>query len=193
MRAVRPVFVGDRLDTDIEGANNVDIDSFPGLHTGAPAATRSCLASTAIGHDLRPPPAAAWQFGSKTWSTAAPPREPWRPGRGQWLWAGSVVLDALWAIVQLTWRSPNWTAPPRWLRWTRCREQVARSTSDGPPITGEPLIDAVLADLGAPNNNLSRRAVRAGSGRREALAMLPVIQEVAQSPSSRAPPMMVGQ
>lgn len=57
MRAVRPVFVGDRLDTDIEGANNVDIDSFL-VFTGAHG--KRDLASaipqqrpTAIGHDLR--------------------------------------------------------------------------------------------------------------------------------------------
>ncbi len=57
MRAVRPVFVGDRLDTDIEGANNVDIDSFlvfTGAHGKWELATRDpSAASHRDRHDLR--------------------------------------------------------------------------------------------------------------------------------------------
>lgn len=53
----RPIFVGDRIDTDVEGANNVNMDSFfvfTGVHgkhdlASAPAIRRP----TAIGDDLR--------------------------------------------------------------------------------------------------------------------------------------------
>lgn len=57
-------FVGDRLDTDIEGANNVDIDSFL-VFTGARGKRTRASAipqqrPTAIGHrPSRPPPAVA--------------------------------------------------------------------------------------------------------------------------------------
>lgn len=59
----------------------------------------------------------------------------------------------------------------------------ARSTSDGPPITGEPLIDAVLADLeGAEQQPVAEQLswLRAAH---EALAhVLESSREVAQSP-----------
>ena len=115
MGAVRPVFVGDRLDTDIEGANNVDIDSFL-VFTGAHG--KWDLASaipqqrpTAIGHDLRgllrPRREAVWQQETVVCRGATA-----RAVADQVVVTGplgelSEQLDALWAIVQLTWRSPE--------------------------------------------------------------------------------------
>jgi len=56
LETARPIFVGDRLDTDIEGANNVDMDSlfvFTGSHGKADLASASeRLRPSAIGYDL---------------------------------------------------------------------------------------------------------------------------------------------
>ena len=112
MQARRPVFVGDRLDTDIEGAHNVGIDSFM-VFTGAHGKTDLVNAipqqhPTAIGWNLR--------------GLLAPRREAsWHDdevlcrGARAYVYGGVVrldgplitvdeQLDALWAIVQLTWR-----------------------------------------------------------------------------------------
>lgn len=112
MQASRPVFVGDRLDTDIEGAHNVGIDSFL-VFTGAHGKKDLVSASprqrpTAIGWNvegLLEPRRECSQGGGAVVCGAA---RAWT--------SGSVVqidgpltsvteqLDALWAIVQLTWR-----------------------------------------------------------------------------------------
>ena len=115
MGAVRPVFVGDRLDTDIEGANNVDIDSFL-VFTGAHG--KWDLASaipqqrpTAIGHDLRgllrPRREAVWQQETVVCRGATARAVADRVVVSGPLGELSEQLDALWAIVQLTWRSPE--------------------------------------------------------------------------------------
>lgn len=110
--AARPVFVGDRLDTDIEGANNVDIDSFLVL-TGAHGKWELATAvpqqrPTALGYDLRdllkPRRTASWQGDVITCGSAevaaidgvVQVKGPCADRDQQ--------MDALWAIVQLTWR-----------------------------------------------------------------------------------------
>lgn len=115
LAAQRPVFVGDRLDTDIEGANNVDIDSllvFTGAHgkrelVSAIPAQRP----TAIGYDLRdmllPRRVAEVSQGRASCGQAvAEVRD------GEVTLTGPLdgvqsQLDALWAISQLTWLDPE--------------------------------------------------------------------------------------
>lgn len=115
MNSARPVFVGDRLDTDIEGANNVGMDSilvFTGAHgkydlAGAIPEQRP----TAIGYDLRsllaPERTAAWQGDKAVCGQASATL-----AQGQVQLSGPLSsvdeqLDALWALVQLTWRDPQ--------------------------------------------------------------------------------------
>lgn len=115
MQTRRPVFVGDRLDTDIEGANNVGIDSFL-VFTGAHGKWELASAvpeqrPTAIGHDLRgllkPRREAVWKGETvHCRGVVADAVE------GQVRVSGPLEelreqLDALWAIVQLTWRHPE--------------------------------------------------------------------------------------
>lgn len=112
MKVTSPVFVGDRLDTDIEGAHNVDIDSFfvfTGAHgkkdlAGAIPQQRP----TAIGWDisglLAPRrQASTLEDGSVTCGNARAEIS----GRAVQITASLTSvdeqLDALWAIVQLTW------------------------------------------------------------------------------------------
>lgn len=108
-----PIFVGDRLDTDIEGANNVSMASlmvFTGAHgkaelVSAPAQQRP----TTIGHSV-----AALL---KPMRTATQTAGGWASGD---TWAGVVAgevalrgvqpnlesqLDALWALAQLAWEN----------------------------------------------------------------------------------------
>lgn len=115
MQAATPVFVGDRLDTDIEGARNVGIDSFL-VFTGAHGKKDLAAAvpeqrPTAIGWNvaglLEPRREASWQDDAVVCGSARA------------VASGSVVqlegplnsvaeqLDALWAIVQLTWRDDS--------------------------------------------------------------------------------------
>lgn len=115
MAADRPVFVGDRLDTDIEGANNVEIDSFL-VFTGAHGKWELATAvpkqrPTAIGHDLRgllrPRREAVWSGGRVVCRAATARAVAGRIEVSAPLEDLSQQLDALWAIVQLTWRSPE--------------------------------------------------------------------------------------
>lgn len=115
LSAVRPIFVGDRLDTDIAGANAIGIDSllvFTGAHgpaelLDAPEDSRP----THIGLDLR--------------ALLAPVRTvTWTGGRCRvgdmtaWAEAGRAclssvpdtpadTLDALWALCQVVWTTPG--------------------------------------------------------------------------------------
>ncbi|MGI5950998.1 MAG: HAD-IIA family hydrolase [Brooklawnia sp.] len=107
-----PVFIGDRLDTDIEGANSVDMDSlmvFTGAHgkydvSSAIPAQRP----TAIGFDLRSllePQRSATIEGDRVVCRHANAQQV----NGRVRIEGPVnsveeQLDALWAITQLTWR-----------------------------------------------------------------------------------------
>lgn len=115
LAALRPVFVGDRLDTDIEGANNVGIDSFL-VSTGAHF-KRELVAAipqqrpTAIGYDLRDlmVPRRIAQLTDDQASCGAAVVS---VRDGELTLTGPVddiasQLDALWAISQLTWRDPD--------------------------------------------------------------------------------------
>ncbi|GAA2178789.1 HAD hydrolase-like protein [Brooklawnia cerclae] len=110
--AEHPVFVGDRLDTDIAGAHNVGIDSFL-VFTGAHG-KRELVAAvpqqrpTAIGHDLRglvrPKREATWDGAIVRCQDAVA-----TASSGQVHVEGPLddvdqQLDALWAVVQHTWR-----------------------------------------------------------------------------------------
>lgn len=114
MAARRPVFVGDRLDTDVEGANNVQIDSFlvfTGVHGKYDlVAAIPKQRPTAIGYDLRDllkPARMARAIGDRVRCGRA---EAWQQN-GQICCAGPLTnvdeqLDALWAICQLSWQRP---------------------------------------------------------------------------------------
>lgn len=115
MAATRPIFVGDRLDTDIEGANNVEIDSFL-VFTGAHGKWELARAipkqrPTAIGHDLRgllrPRREAVWNGDEVTCRGATARVVAGRIEVSAPLADLSQQLDALWAIVHLTWHSPE--------------------------------------------------------------------------------------
>ena len=115
LHSSRPVFVGDRLDTDILGANRVGIDSlfvFTGAH-----GKRDLLEA---GEDLRP----TW-IGADVPSLLQPPRvAEWDAeecrvgGQRAFLDDGRVRLadvpsdeadqyDAVWAVLQVAWRHPD--------------------------------------------------------------------------------------
>ena len=107
----KPIFVGDRLDTDIEGANNVEMDSlfvFTGSHGKADlASAEPGLRPTAIGYDLsallEPKRAASVADGVARCGAVSV-----RCADGQLIIDGDVVscadqLDALWAGLQLIW------------------------------------------------------------------------------------------
>lgn len=115
LHSERPVFVGDRLDTDIEGAYNVDMDSlfvFTGAHgmrdlfaAGVPARP------THVGHDVRAllRPARRAELGEESCScgTAVAAVHDGRivlSGVGDGLEA---QLDALWAALTLAWRDAD--------------------------------------------------------------------------------------
>lgn len=113
--AVRPIFVGDRLDTDIEGANAAGMDSllvFSGAHGKFDLVTASSDAQpSCIGADVR--------------ALLEPARVATvTPGRAECAGQVAVVrgsrmeleqvpsgvsqqLDALWAIAQLAWLDPS--------------------------------------------------------------------------------------
>lgn len=110
-----PVFVGDRLDTDIEGANNVGIDSFL-VFTGAHGKWELAHAEpkqrpTAIGHDLRgllkPRREATWEGDAVRCRDATAEAVAGQVRVDGPLGELREQLDALWAIVQLTWRDPD--------------------------------------------------------------------------------------
>jgi len=118
--AARPIFVGDRLDTDIEGAVNAGMDSllvFSGAHgkddlVHAPTHAHP----TYIGHDvgalLEPPRVATVA------SERADCREQVavvRSGHVELTTTPhdlSHQLDALWAVTQLAWADPSLDAGP---------------------------------------------------------------------------------
>ena len=115
LSAERPIFVGDRLDTDIEGAHNVDMDSlfvFTGAH-----GVRDLLAAdapwrpTRIGYDIRAllepvRSAEVVEDSARCGSAVATVVD----GK---LWVDGVgtdrrgQLDALWAALQLAWRAAD--------------------------------------------------------------------------------------
>lgn len=113
--AERPIFVGDRIDTDIVGANNAGLDSlmvFTGAHGKAELLTAGDgERPTHIGADVRALLAPArWVERSDGAATCGG----WR-ARAE---AGEVRLDAvpgtedaqfdaLWAIAQLVWAEPG--------------------------------------------------------------------------------------
>ncbi len=109
--AANPVFVGDRIDTDIMGAHAVGIASFL-VFTGAHGRRELCAAPangrpTAIGYNvgsLLEPVRAATMTGS----TARCRGVEARAVEGRVELSGSITtrdqqLDALWAIAQLAW------------------------------------------------------------------------------------------
>ncbi|MGJ6978908.1 HAD-IIA family hydrolase [Aestuariimicrobium soli] len=113
--AHRPIFVGDRLDTDIEGANAGGIDSlfvFTGAHGKADlAAADERHRPTHLGHDLRalleaPRPLT----GSDESVTCGRATALLVDGRVRLDAPGSTLdeqLDALWATLSLVWRGAD--------------------------------------------------------------------------------------
>lgn len=107
----KAIFVGDRVDTDIEGANNVDMESlfvFTGTHKMADlVAAPPVQRPTAIGWDLRALLAPARQLVKAPGKVSC--------GEASAVVDGQVVrlesvgagreaqLDALWAILDLAW------------------------------------------------------------------------------------------
>lgn len=111
----KAIFVGDRLDTDIEGANNVGMDSLF-VFTGAHGA-RDLLSATpnqrpsAIGWDLRALMAPARklrvQEGSFSCGQACAIAD---DGVAKFSSVGKAreeQLDALWALAHLVWQDPE--------------------------------------------------------------------------------------
>lgn len=110
--AKRPIFVGDRTDTDILGANNVGMDSlfvFTGAHGKADLAVAAPDSRpTFIGYDtaaLLEPPREAVFSGQRY--TCGYQEVDVHDGHG-WLSTAPVTrdeqLDALWAALQAHWR-----------------------------------------------------------------------------------------
>ncbi len=110
--AQHPIFVGDRTDTDILGANNVGMDSlfvFTGAHGKADLADAAPeLRPTWIGFDaaaLLEPPREAFLEGQRY--TCGYQEVDFTDGLG-WLSTRPVTrdeqLDALWAALQARWR-----------------------------------------------------------------------------------------
>jgi glycerol-1-phosphatase len=115
MGADRPIFVGDRLDTDIEGANGVDMDSlfvFTGAHGKADLASADLRhRPTHIGHDLRDLLAPARVLTTGTDSARCGKATARvtdgtigldRPGT-----TTDEQLDALWAVLALAWKGAD--------------------------------------------------------------------------------------
>lgn len=115
--AERPIFVGDRLDTDVEGALAVGMDSlfvFTGAHGKHDlAAAHDRARPTAIGHDLRAllaPARVATSEGDAVRCGGAVARvhdgvvSVETPGEDR-----ESQLDALWAILQLAWQGHDAT------------------------------------------------------------------------------------
>lgn len=113
--ASAPIFVGDRLDTDIQGAVNAEIDSllvFTGAHgkaelVAAPVHQRPTHIGADVEALLLPPRIATVQGETATCGTQRAQQE-----------AGCLVLetepnslaeqfDALWALTQLAWQDPT--------------------------------------------------------------------------------------
>ena len=110
--AQRPVFVGDRLDTDIAGAANAGLDSLLVL-TGSHGPFDLCAAPpherpTHLGYDLRALLAPAlvlqriaggFRCGPATARVVA--------GRPQLLGGRAGAIEALWALAHLTWQAAD--------------------------------------------------------------------------------------
>ncbi|WP_022909927.1 HAD-IIA family hydrolase [Aestuariimicrobium kwangyangense] len=115
--AGRPIFVGDRLDTDIEGANGVDMESlfvFTGAHGKADLAGADVHhRPTHIGHDLRAllAPARTLTTGSDS-ATCGHITARVTNGRVHLDQPGTTPdeqLDALWAVLALVWEGADGT------------------------------------------------------------------------------------
>jgi len=118
--AQRPLFVGDRIDTDIMGAHAVGIDSFL-VFTGAHGVRDLCLAPadgrpTAIGWNVlslfEPARTATVDAGGATCGAIRV-----RVDEGEAALEGDVTtreaqLDAAWALAQLVWNGSVSTAEP---------------------------------------------------------------------------------
>jgi glycerol-1-phosphatase len=114
-RATHPIFVGDRLDTDIEGAVNAGMDSLlvlSGAHGKADVVQAPGRAHpTYIGRDVRAllePPRTAVVDGSR--AVCAGQVAFARSGRVELETTphdASQQLDALWAVTHLAWADPE--------------------------------------------------------------------------------------
>ena len=114
-QAERPIFVGDRLDTDIEGAVNAGIDSlmvFSGAHGKKDLVAAGVQAHPSyIGADvsalLRPPRIATLDQGEACCGTQQATID---EGAIRLLTRPQGVeehLDALWAVTQMAWADPE--------------------------------------------------------------------------------------
>ncbi len=110
LSATRPIFVGDRLDTDIEGANVVGMDSLfvlSGSHgwadlLAAPPAQRPTFVAVDLGGLLLPPVTAANDCVAVVDGVLLP-----RDDGG----SGVSCLTRLWTGAQLAWRAADLGAP----------------------------------------------------------------------------------
>lgn len=111
----RPVFVGDRLDTDVEGAHNVLMDSFQ-VFTGAHGkydlvAAPEHQRPTAIGYNLqdllRPQRVAVLTGGQARCGQAVAEEHDGSVQVTGPLTTRDEQFDALWAIAQLMWQNTS--------------------------------------------------------------------------------------
>ncbi len=115
LRSTRPIFVGDRLDTDILGANRVGIDSllvFTGAHGKRDLvdATED-LRPTWIGPDvpslLQPPRVARWEGDACRVGEQRAVVEDDEVRLAVVPSSVSDQYDAAWAVLQVAWRHPG--------------------------------------------------------------------------------------
>lgn len=117
LAATRPIFVGDRLDTDIEGAHAVGMDSlfvFTGAHGKFDLASAAeNRRPTHLGHDLRALLAPVRELtGTESVVSCGRATARVTDGRVQLDAPGDTVdeqLDALWAVLALVWRGADGT------------------------------------------------------------------------------------
>ncbi len=115
LNAERPIFVGDRLDTDILGANRVGIDSlfvFTGAHGKHDLVEADDdLRPTWIGHGvpalLRPAREAAWDGDTCRVGNQRARMDDNRVHLAAVPAADEDQYDAVWAILQVAWRHPG--------------------------------------------------------------------------------------
>lgn len=115
LHASRPIFVGDRLDTDILGANRVGIASlfvFTGAHgkrdlLEAPDELRPTWIGPDVPSLLRPPRVAQWDADACRVGAQRAVVEEGRVRVARIPDDEEAQYDAAWAVLQVAWRNPG--------------------------------------------------------------------------------------